>query len=96
LGPRDLDAGADEGKAEFWLPLPPAVLHVATSSVKDWSELIGRAMAGITPRGDVCVDAARPCDSTLPVGQISDFAIEPLPQRIIPAGGLTCWPAVDF
>jgi hypothetical protein len=43
LGPRDLDAD----------------VHVATSSVKDWSELIGRAKAGITPRGGVCVDAAR-------------------------------------
>jgi hypothetical protein len=28
------------------------------------------------------------CDSMLPDGQISDFAVEPLPQRTIPVGGL--------
>ena len=31
-----------KGKAEFWLPLPPTVLHVATSSMKDWRALVNK------------------------------------------------------
>jgi hypothetical protein len=32
-----------KGKSEFWLPLPPTVLHVATSSMKDWRALVNKS-----------------------------------------------------
>ncbi len=37
--------GDDEmkGQAEFWLPLPPAVLHVAASSIADWEAIVNRS-----------------------------------------------------
>jgi hypothetical protein len=32
-----------KGQAEFWLPLPPAVLHIATSSIADWEAIVNRS-----------------------------------------------------
>jgi hypothetical protein len=32
-----------KGKAEFSLPLPPTVLHVATSSMADWRALVNKS-----------------------------------------------------
>jgi hypothetical protein len=32
-----------KGKSEFWLPLPPAVLHVAISSMADWRALVNKS-----------------------------------------------------
>jgi hypothetical protein len=37
---------ADEemkGQSTFWLPLPPAVLHVAASSISDWESIVNRS-----------------------------------------------------
>ncbi|MCG2645721.1 MULTISPECIES: hypothetical protein [Bradyrhizobium] len=40
LGPRRRAAGVMKGKAEFWLPLPPAVLAVANGSVEEWTRKV--------------------------------------------------------
>lgn len=32
-----------KGQAEFWLPLPPAVLHVASSSIADWEAIVNKS-----------------------------------------------------
>jgi len=29
-----------KGQAEFWLPLPPSLVHVANSSIIDWRALV--------------------------------------------------------
>jgi hypothetical protein len=34
---------AMKGKASFWLPLPPVVLGIATSCMKDWRALVNRS-----------------------------------------------------
>jgi len=32
-----------KGQNEFWLPLPPVVLHVATSSIEEWEAIVNRS-----------------------------------------------------
>jgi hypothetical protein len=39
-----------KGRAEFWLPLPPAVLDVANGSISDWHRTIRRSHGQITTR----------------------------------------------
>jgi hypothetical protein len=37
--------GDDEmkGQSEFWLPLPPAVLHIGASSIADWEAIVNKS-----------------------------------------------------
>jgi hypothetical protein len=32
-----------KGQSEFWLPLPPAVLHIAASSIADWEAIVNKS-----------------------------------------------------
>jgi hypothetical protein len=32
-----------KGQSDFWLPLPPFLLHVANSSIFDWRILVNEA-----------------------------------------------------
>ncbi len=39
-----------KGRSDFWLPLPPDVLHVANSCIADWSSLVMRSTGDINTR----------------------------------------------
>jgi hypothetical protein len=39
-----------KGRSDFWLPLPPDVLHVANSCVADWSSLVMRSTGAVASR----------------------------------------------
>lgn len=39
-----------KGRSDFWLPLPPDVLHVANSCIADWSSLLMRSTGDIRTR----------------------------------------------
>jgi hypothetical protein len=39
-----------KGKSEFWLPLPPAVLSIATGSIEDWKQLVRNEHGDLTSR----------------------------------------------
>jgi hypothetical protein len=39
-----------KGKSDFWLPLPPDVLHIANSCMADWQSLVMRSTGPVTTR----------------------------------------------